>query len=734
MATWSVMTDVPNPLFDLNGDPFSGAVLKAYLPGTTTSTSIAIDSSGSSPQASMTANAEGKWEVSGNEVLPYIDRKHKWGVFANATDAAANTPFYMGSFDNVEKQVDKATTGVDSGNITYNQGGSGAEDRTQESKNQETPTFKDYGAVGDGATDDFTDISEFNADLSGAVVISDPYLIGTTIDLSGLELVFRKGGSLVAGAGATITIGNMSGPREQLFSGSGTFTFNTKTDVFFPEWFGVTTAASDQSVNMQTAIDAASEAKAALDGGGSEYRLDLATLHKANVWLKDMDFDISNAAAITAITPSGGSLGSSLTVSSDISVGDTVLNIADTSTLSADDYIRVSSDNDWSIGASVKLSEWARIKSVDTATAFTVFGKIEMGYTTAQNAKVQKVTLVEGVKTTNVKITGNNTDLQTGFDYEFCLEPVLLDLEGNKLASRFLQLDNCVNPRFSRITHREASGAGLAYGVAIIGCLDVQGDTIHGEDVRHVVSFGGTNGINQGGQITNVTGYGLRAAIVDAHAGARDIIFDGATSNNPNHETNEDGFTAQCVNITAKNIRLSGGANRHGFLVQPDVDFNGGRQTYIDISGSTEEDGQIGFFLETAGTLRLDFLKTDITISNPGTFGASVEADDGDIGLIDLNLNIDEVDEALSEAVRLRNVDPSQILGGKMSINSRRDNDSDDNILLLGTATNNIQNLSINGFLENGLYGVRGSNVATGTINTAGVVFAGMLTGDTIGL
>lgn len=109
--SWSVMADVPNPIFDVNGDPYSGAVLKAYLPGTTTSTSIAIAAAGTSPQTTITANAEGKWEVSGNEILPYIDRKHKWGIFANATDATANTPFYMGPFDNVE-QVSNNNTGI----------------------------------------------------------------------------------------------------------------------------------------------------------------------------------------------------------------------------------------------------------------------------------------------------------------------------------------------------------------------------------------------------------------------------------------------------------------------------------------------------------------------------------------------------------------------------------------------------------------------------------------------
>jgi hypothetical protein len=105
------MSDVPNPIIvDSAGTAGSGYVLKAFLPGTTTSTSIAIAAAGTSPQTSITANSEGKWEVSGNEILPYIDRKHKWAIFANATDATANTPAYMGFFDNVE-QVLSSTDG-----------------------------------------------------------------------------------------------------------------------------------------------------------------------------------------------------------------------------------------------------------------------------------------------------------------------------------------------------------------------------------------------------------------------------------------------------------------------------------------------------------------------------------------------------------------------------------------------------------------------------------------------
>jgi hypothetical protein len=109
--SWSILAGLPNPIIvDAEGTAGSGYVLKSYLPGTTTSTSLAIDSAGSSPQASITANADGIWEVSGNEVTPYIDRKCKWGIFANASDATANTPFYMGPFDNVDIMATKNDT------------------------------------------------------------------------------------------------------------------------------------------------------------------------------------------------------------------------------------------------------------------------------------------------------------------------------------------------------------------------------------------------------------------------------------------------------------------------------------------------------------------------------------------------------------------------------------------------------------------------------------------------
>lgn len=221
--------NVPNPIIvDAAGTAGSGYVLKAYLTGGTISTSIAIAAAGTSPQTTITANSEGKWEVSGNEILPYIDRKHKWGIFANATDATANTPFYMGPFDNVEQVANSsdtvktfstlalavaATTIVDGDALniaerttgngggadwyvellsvgaanTYNRVAWGANtgaatDLVLVLRNSETGNVKQWGATGDGTTDDYAAL-QYLVSNNDNMFFPDTatYMVGTTI-------------------------------------------------------------------------------------------------------------------------------------------------------------------------------------------------------------------------------------------------------------------------------------------------------------------------------------------------------------------------------------------------------------------------------------------------------------------------------------------------------------------------------------------------------------------------
>jgi hypothetical protein len=99
--TW-VKMPIQEQWEDSSGNPASGYVIKAYLPGTTTVTPMAIDKNGTTTVTSVTLNANGVPAVSGNQVVLYIDREFKYGVFADSTAAAANSSPTYGFYDNVK--------------------------------------------------------------------------------------------------------------------------------------------------------------------------------------------------------------------------------------------------------------------------------------------------------------------------------------------------------------------------------------------------------------------------------------------------------------------------------------------------------------------------------------------------------------------------------------------------------------------------------------------------------
>ena len=90
--------------------------------------------------------------------------------------------------------------------VTYNQGGTGAQDRTLTSKLQETVSVKDFGAVGNGSTNDYT---AFNNAITAAQTTTTGvvYVPSTTSSyVLGTGLVLPAGVSLVGAAGKSPTL------------------------------------------------------------------------------------------------------------------------------------------------------------------------------------------------------------------------------------------------------------------------------------------------------------------------------------------------------------------------------------------------------------------------------------------------------------------------------------------------------------------------------------------------
>lgn len=76
---------------DTNGNPFSGAVLKAFKAGTTTNILMATDSTGLTTATSMALNSNGYPELSGTIVIPHIDEAYKLSLFPTQAAADSNT-------------------------------------------------------------------------------------------------------------------------------------------------------------------------------------------------------------------------------------------------------------------------------------------------------------------------------------------------------------------------------------------------------------------------------------------------------------------------------------------------------------------------------------------------------------------------------------------------------------------------------------------------------------------
>jgi len=90
-VSWYPISKTVPQYVDSNGDPYSGAVIKAYQAGTSTPTNFATDNTGGTAVGSIALNAAGYPEVSGNVVIPHIDQDYKLALYADQTAADADS-------------------------------------------------------------------------------------------------------------------------------------------------------------------------------------------------------------------------------------------------------------------------------------------------------------------------------------------------------------------------------------------------------------------------------------------------------------------------------------------------------------------------------------------------------------------------------------------------------------------------------------------------------------------
>jgi len=124
-----------------------------------------------------------------------------------------------------------ATVNAPSSHITYTQGGTGATSRTVTSKLQESVSVLDFGATGNGTTDDSAAIQAAITASSNVVIPPGTYLVNSTINLSsGKTITFLGGASIRAGVNnLTVFLAASSAYNTQIFNAS--VNGNSKTGV-----------------------------------------------------------------------------------------------------------------------------------------------------------------------------------------------------------------------------------------------------------------------------------------------------------------------------------------------------------------------------------------------------------------------------------------------------------------------------------------------------------------------
>ena len=229
----------------------SGFVVKSYLVGTTTSTSMSIDQSGGTLVTSVTLNADGIPEVSGNEVKLYTNSSSlRIAIYENATDATNNTNAFYGPIDlynlteanGISKTFQTVASMIADTDLTIgdvvitlgytspNDGGgnsyeivaagtgtadngsyinlTGISGQAEAYFENNIINVKKFGATGDGATDDTTTIVDaytYAASVSGKMFIpagtynisSNLFWSSSVVDVSG-EGSGNPGGSTSA--------------------------------------------------------------------------------------------------------------------------------------------------------------------------------------------------------------------------------------------------------------------------------------------------------------------------------------------------------------------------------------------------------------------------------------------------------------------------------------------------------------------------------------------------------
>jgi len=217
-------------------------------PATATSGSVTVqDQTGDGTTVSFGMGASPNTKNATNVYIDGVYQEKDTYSISGSTITFSEAP-PLNSGIEIVSQESPLIGGLAAGQVSYNQGGLGAVNTTVKAKLQETVSVKDFGAVGDGVTDDTAAIQAAIDAASGAAVWFPlgVYLITDTVEnTTATEIHLLSEGKAVINAG-----GNVSNVAMFRLGGNGTTTHLTVKGLRFNGNHG-TYASNDRMLQLE---------------------------------------------------------------------------------------------------------------------------------------------------------------------------------------------------------------------------------------------------------------------------------------------------------------------------------------------------------------------------------------------------------------------------------------------------------------------------------------------------
>ena len=310
---------------------------------------------------------------------------------------------------------------------------------------------------------------------------------------------------------------------------------------------------SDDTSAIQSAVNSGIKL---LDGNGLTYLVTTTiTGVSSDTNIQNATFDFSSQPDVGGSIDPGfnvtGSIDTAVALTSSTAVDSSIVTVGDTSTFAADDLVFLTSNKVWDVLQGVVYGQYARIKSVDSATQLSLYEPVHLAFNTADVASIAKVTPVRNVSFKNVRFIGANnlTQAQNALYIQYGEDCRVESCRFEYFDYLALGFFRCYKSIADKVSVFAARNAGNAYGVAIHGgcyaCSVVNG---FGEDTRHYVTVGDNDGINMFTLVDGCQVMSSKDAGLDSHAAGMFTTFSNnmiSMSSDRAGTSNHDGLIMQ---------------------------------------------------------------------------------------------------------------------------------------------------------------------------------------------